>query len=180
MLPEQVVSLYLDLEAEGVEVWLMGGWGVDALLGDQTRPHHDLDILIDLARLEQFRERLDDLGFELQYVWDDETWWVRHVAWDGEEQLPTAFVCAHADGREVDVHVVRLDPRGTVEMLWTAPYELTAAGLQGRGVIAGHPVRCMAAELQITMHTGYELPPHHVADLDLLVELTTATADDKS
>jgi lincosamide nucleotidyltransferase A/C/D/E len=27
------------LEAAGLVVWLDGGWGVDALLGRQTRPH---------------------------------------------------------------------------------------------------------------------------------------------
>ena len=34
------------LEAAGLVVWLDGGWGVDALLGRQTRPHQDLDLVI--------------------------------------------------------------------------------------------------------------------------------------
>ncbi|WP_406347422.1 nucleotidyltransferase domain-containing protein [Streptomyces sp. NBC_00144] len=30
-------------QTQGVEVWLGdGGWGVDALLGEQTRPHKDV------------------------------------------------------------------------------------------------------------------------------------------
>ena len=32
------------LEADGIDVWLDGGWGVDALLGQQTREHDDLDL----------------------------------------------------------------------------------------------------------------------------------------
>ncbi len=37
----------LDLCDElGITVWMDGGWGVDALLGTQTRPHRDLDIVI--------------------------------------------------------------------------------------------------------------------------------------
>ena len=41
-----------------------------------------------------FRQRLDDLGFKFRYVWD-ETWWLD----DGQ---PTAFVCGHPDGSEID------------------------------------------------------------------------------
>ena len=32
------------LERVGVEPWVDSGWGVDALLGEQTRPHEDLDL----------------------------------------------------------------------------------------------------------------------------------------
>src|SRR6266700_6998743 len=32
------------LERVGVEPWVNSGWGVDALLGEQTRPHEDLDL----------------------------------------------------------------------------------------------------------------------------------------
>jgi lincosamide nucleotidyltransferase A/C/D/E len=31
----------------GINIWIDGGWGVDALLGAQTRPHKDLDIAIE-------------------------------------------------------------------------------------------------------------------------------------
>src|SRR5438477_4113231 len=33
----------------GCRFWLEGGWGVDALVGRQTRPHRDLDIDVDGA-----------------------------------------------------------------------------------------------------------------------------------
>lgn len=39
-----VVKLYKLFEENGIEVWIDGGWGIDALLGEQTRPHQDLDI----------------------------------------------------------------------------------------------------------------------------------------
>ena len=41
-----VINLYTTLEKLGVEIWVDGGWGVDALLGEQTHPHKDLDIAI--------------------------------------------------------------------------------------------------------------------------------------
>jgi lincosamide nucleotidyltransferase A/C/D/E len=41
-----VVELLSWLEQSRIDVWLNGGWGVDALLGHQTRGHEDLDITI--------------------------------------------------------------------------------------------------------------------------------------
>lgn len=162
------MSLYLDLQAHGIQLWLMGGWGVDALLGRQTREHHDLDVLVELAALERLRQRLHDLGFRFRYVWDDETWWIR----DGgsPDRQPTAFVYGHEDGREVDVHVVRRDADGTITTLWTSPYAVTAEALEGRGVVGGRRVRCFTAAMQRDAHTGYDLPPHHAADMELLSE----------
>ncbi|HEX6737122.1 MAG TPA: aminoglycoside nucleotidyltransferase, partial [Vicinamibacteria bacterium] len=46
MRAEEVVALYALLAERGVRVWVDGGWGVDALLGEQTRPHKDLDALV--------------------------------------------------------------------------------------------------------------------------------------
>jgi len=42
------------MELSSLDVCLDGGWGVDALLGEQTREHGDLDIILnveDLPRL---------------------------------------------------------------------------------------------------------------------------------
>jgi lincosamide nucleotidyltransferase A/C/D/E len=41
-----VIDFYTTLENLGIEIWVDGGWGVDALLGEQTLPHKDLDIAI--------------------------------------------------------------------------------------------------------------------------------------
>jgi len=49
MKPEMPAASLVDLlqlfESAGIEVWLDGGWAVDALLGEQTRPHKDVDIV---------------------------------------------------------------------------------------------------------------------------------------
>jgi lincosamide nucleotidyltransferase A/C/D/E len=170
MRADQVVTLYLDLEGHGVRVWLMGGWGIDALLGEQTRDHHDLDVLVEEAALERCVESLHRLGFELRFLWDDETWWIHHPSWSSAGPLPTAFVYGHRDGREIDVHVVRLDGTETATTLWSSPYSVIGQGLGGCGVVAGHSVRCLTAEMQRVAHTGYELPPHQLADLRRLAE----------
>jgi len=164
----QVASFYVDMEARGIELWLIGGWGIDALLGRQTREHHDLDVLVEVASLERFRHRLLELGFDFQYVWDNETWWVHDDSWSGSDDQPTAFVYAHRDGREIDAHVIRREQDGTITTLWTSPHQVTAEGLNGSGVVGAQHVRCLTATMQRQAHTGYELPPHQIADLQLL------------
>jgi hypothetical protein len=46
---QSVLAVVDLLEADGIDVWLDGGWGVDALLERPTRGHDDLDLVVDLA-----------------------------------------------------------------------------------------------------------------------------------
>ena len=109
-------------------------------------------------------------GFALSYTWDDEVMWVRDDTWSSPLEQPSAFVCRHPDGREVDVHVVRESLDGTVETLWNVPYPFTAAGLSATAVVDGHEVRWFSRDVQQQAHTGYELPSHHPQDIRLLDE----------
>jgi len=70
-----VLDLYTNLENLGVEIWIDGGWGVDALLGEQTRPHSDLDIAIvqkDVPKLRQLlqKRRYRDIKLEDAKPWN--------------------------------------------------------------------------------------------------------------
>jgi hypothetical protein len=51
------------LEEHGIDVWLNGGWGVDALLGHQTREHEDLDITISSAQRAAYSSVMEAAGF---------------------------------------------------------------------------------------------------------------------
>ncbi|MDX6496881.1 MAG: lincosamide nucleotidyltransferase [Blastocatellia bacterium] len=66
MTAEALVDLLRLFESAGIEVWLDGGWAVDAVLGAQTRPHKDVDIILRLADLPKLRETLDHRGFEIR------------------------------------------------------------------------------------------------------------------
>ena len=58
MMREEDAAGLLDALAErGIDVRLDGGWGVDALLGRQTREHNDLDLFSE-RRDEDARARL--------------------------------------------------------------------------------------------------------------------------
>ena len=141
------------LVAAGVAVWVDGGWGVDALLGEQTRPHADLDVVLDIEQLADAQAALAPLGFRLT-----------------EDELPTRCVLQDDRGRQLDVHPVRFDANGSG---WQAQpdapdFEYTAAGLAGQGIIGGRPVRCLSAELQLTTHQAYEPDNNDRHDVRLL------------
>ncbi len=58
MISSDVIDLYSSLENLGVEIWIDGGWGVDALLGEQSRSHQDLDIAIEEKDVPKLKEML--------------------------------------------------------------------------------------------------------------------------
>ena len=51
MRASQVARLQLQLTERGVGCCVVGGWGVDALVGTKTREHKDLDVLLPLTAL---------------------------------------------------------------------------------------------------------------------------------
>jgi lincosamide nucleotidyltransferase A/C/D/E len=131
------------LKAGGIDSWLDGGWGVDALLGEQTRPHQDIDLVVELKNVAAMRSILDGHGFELI------------------EGVPESnFVLRDGRGREVDVHPVRFDDagNGVYQMEEGGDWIYSAAGFGGRGTIDGRPVKCLTAEMQMVGHAGGYTP----------------------
>jgi lincosamide nucleotidyltransferase A/C/D/E len=51
MKPPEVLRILDALTARDLKVWLDGGWGVDALLGTQTRDHEDVDLIVELEAI---------------------------------------------------------------------------------------------------------------------------------
>ena len=47
MTADDVCGFLAVMDVHGIRVWLDGGWAVDACLGSQTRPHGDVDIVIE-------------------------------------------------------------------------------------------------------------------------------------
>jgi len=156
------VALCRLFEQENIRFWVMGGWGVDALLHRETRPHKDLDLLVALGDLPTLWKLVDDHGFTLRYVWQENRWL-------GEEthRQPSAFAVADGQGRELDVHVIDIGPDGAIIQLYDPPWAFPNA-ITGQGSIAGAAVTCVSRERQLAMHTGYALPDGQLRDLELL------------
>ena len=158
----------------GIRQWVMGGWGVDALLGKQNRAHHDLDLLVHASDLPTLHSWLRREGFARAYEWaENSPVTVGGGIWD------TAFVERPPDGRELDVHAVHVAD-GLVSLATADPWQLPADTLSGVGRIGGHEVRCVSRSGQRAMHIGYELPDKHREDLRRLEALKTPAAGSRS
>lgn len=151
MTATSVVELLRLFEAKGVSPWVDGGWGVDALLGYQSRPHADLDIVIPKSSVSTAGEVLSAAGFTVLRDW-----------------LPIALAMRHEDGREVDLHPVTPteDGGGDQQLLPSEPafhYDAPTTG-----VIDGTQVTCVDASTQLRADLGYESQPEDHADVEAL------------
>lgn len=148
-----------------VPAWVIGGWGVDALAGAGTRPHHDLDLFVEAAATEAAIAAMAGLGFVVRFVWSENRWTARFG-----RLVPSAFVAIDGEGHEIDVHTVAVSD-GRVTSISTSAVQLPRGALDGRGTIAGLAVPCASVDAQLVMHTGYPLPQRQVADVALLRRL---------
>lgn len=161
------LALYEAFTEGGIRCWVMGGWGVDALLGVETRPHHDLDLLVAVEDLPEFVDLLADLGFSQKLIWQGENRWIEVRG----GQLPTAFVQVDDAGREVDVHVVACPKDGAPVALCEVPWRFDQRSLKAVGRIANTEIQCVSAKAQLQMHSGYDLPLEHQRDVERLRRL---------
>ena len=151
---QALVDLLQLFESAGIEVWLDGGWAVDALLGAQTRPHKDVDIILRVADIPTLREILTRRGFQIQN--------------SGTE---SNFVLADRFGLEVDVHAIVFDRdgNGVYRMQNGLDWIFPAAGFCEWGVVGGFSVRCLSPEVQVLCHAhGYVPTEKDLRDMELL------------
>ena len=137
-----VVELLDLLEARGVAVWLNGGWGIDALLGHETRDHDDLDLTISADDCQTYTNLMAELGFTTFRVDNDFNW----VLVDGQERMVDVHLVDFSETRQDDQGARIYGPAGL-------PFEV--GSLEGRGKIAGRNVRCETADFQVQGHTRY-------------------------
>ncbi|MBO0731850.1 MAG: hypothetical protein J2P57_21505, partial [Acidimicrobiaceae bacterium] len=55
MRADEVLGVLDRLDERGIDAWVDGGWGVDALIGRQTREHDDLDLVVDMKAVDRVR-----------------------------------------------------------------------------------------------------------------------------
>ncbi len=149
------VHWFLDLFDElDIKVWIDGGWGVDALLGECTRQHQDLDILISWEDSAVLTKTLFARGFVDIYT---------------DDRKDRNFVMGHQSHGKIDFHVVELTANGGAiygpgEIDWI----ITKSELNAVGFIAEREVRCLSMDYQVRSHTGYTLTDTDFADMHAL------------
>ena len=144
-----VLKIVQLLNQNGIEVIIDGGWGVDALLGEQTRPHEDLDVAVEHKDVPRIRELFAELGYE-ELIRDD--------------SRECNFVLGDKNGRLIDFHSCTFDSSGKNIFGVEYPYE----SLQGKGSINGVMVRCIPPAWMVKFHTGYELDENDFNDVNFL------------
>jgi lincosamide nucleotidyltransferase A/C/D/E len=165
---EDVVEICKKLSANGIQVWLTGGWGIDALLGEQSRPHKDLDVIMLLDDMLRMTGLLSEDGYELDTLWSEN----QMVRDSNGDETATAFVLIDPEGREFDAHAITLDEQGNGIPAWDEDESFIFAkeDLAGEGTVLGYAVQCITPESQKVCHSGYEIPEKQISDLELLNE----------
>ncbi|UCB43774.1 MAG: nucleotidyltransferase family protein [Dehalococcoidales bacterium] len=156
MTSTDVIAFYTELDRMGIQIWIDGGWGVDALLGEQTRPHADLDIVIQQKDLQEVVELLEERHY--QNVERDDT-------------RPWNFVLVDNEGREIDFHVIVLDDKGNgIYGPTEIDFMYPTGSLSGTGKIDGCSVRCISPEYLAKFHTGYRCQEKDIKDVSALCQ----------
>jgi len=144
-----ILQLLDVLRMAGVEAWVDGGWGVDALLGQETRTHEDLDLVVALDHVGRIQEVFGLRGFTL-----------------AEDQLPIRFVLSHPHLGHVDFHTVTFDrdggglqPQPSGKTFRYPPEGFVLGRIDGRAV------GCISVEVQVLCHRGYEPKAKDVHDI---------------
>jgi len=151
MTAEDVVELYSLSGQLGIEMWIDGGWGVDALLGKQTRSHSDLDIAIEYRFVPRLREHLEFQGYEDIKTKDRSQW---------------NFVMGDDNGRLIDFHAFVFNDDGNI----TDGIKYPKGSLTGTGTINGHTLRCIDPEYMVKFHTFYEPNERDFKDVSALCD----------
>ena len=154
MEPTDVLAIVACFQRAGVRAYIGGGWGVDALVGAQSRPHADLDVSFDTQHEEQAIQLLRQLG--LQVV---------------KDQRPVRLVMSDGAGRTVDLHPVVFDQAGAGVQsgFGDTVFHYPPDGF-AKGTIAGEQVPCFSADLQVRFHTGYTPTEKDRHDMQVLHE----------
>jgi lincosamide nucleotidyltransferase A/C/D/E len=157
MVLQDVQQLVARLQERGVDFAVGGGWAVDALLGNQTREHSDLDLWVRAEDLHDVLTVLVQEGIDRILPWPgDRPWnWVVH---DGR--------------RKVDLHLFE---RTTAAGDWRyggALYSETfpEEALQGQGTFGDLSVRCESARWSLEFHNSQNPRDVDVRDMRLLCQ----------
>lgn len=147
MPPEEAIAIIDLLEKEGLSPVLDGGWAVDAVAGEQTRIHQDIDFLVDINSGDSLRTLFESKGF---------------VSHPEETEMPHRLVVVNVPQKlMIDFHLVTFNEDGSAtfkitnykENVPSYEYTYSGEGISGVGAIKGRTVRCITLEEQVKCRT---------------------------
>ncbi len=155
----EVLAVLDAVGSTGCRHWLDGGWGVDALVGRQTRSHRDVDVVVDADGEQAVLDRLASLGYVVETDW-----------------RPNRVELAAPGRRWVDLHPVVLDGLGNArQAALGGGWHHFPADWRSTGRVGGVVVPCVSLAAQRLFHSGYEPRDVDRHDLAQLARLVAAT-----
>ncbi len=151
MTAQDVIEFVQLLAQNHIDVCIDGGWAVDAVVGEQTRAHNDLDIAIEHKDSPLVRALLEARGY-------------RDVPRDDTRDCN--YVLGDDQGHLIDIHTCTFDAEGSV--IFGVPYPFDS--LWGKGSVNGVPVHCITPEWLVKFHTGYPLDENDYHDVKVLCQ----------
>ena len=103
---EDAIEIISTLENAGIKVFIDGGWGVDALLGYQSRAHNDIDIFIESSHKDNTFKILSINGYKeikMDYSNTD------HSVWKDKKIGSSIYIYFHI----VPISIIYLKVRNT-------------------------------------------------------------------
>lgn len=150
----EVLAVIEWLSTRKVTYQVNGGWAVDALAGNQTREHGDLDVFVDANFVPALLAWLEERGYSTVEDW-----------------LPIRIELASSAGR-MDVHPMTINARGDgIQQGFGGETFLHAAAERTTGTIDGVPVVVATRARLRQLQEGYELRPQDHHDLKVLAQL---------
>jgi RimJ/RimL family protein N-acetyltransferase len=144
----EVLRVLRTAAGQGAPVWVAGGWGIDALLGEQTRQHTDLDLAFRADDEPKLLDALSQLGYRVVL-----------------DYRPARLALADDHGHEIDLHPVRFDADGSGvqagfdgDVFRYPPDAFTVGSIRRQQA-------CLTAEQQLRFHRGYEPRDHDRQDV---------------
>ncbi|WP_201299945.1 nucleotidyltransferase domain-containing protein [Streptomyces mexicanus] len=150
MTADDVLSILAVRRNAGADIWIGGGWGIDALVGRQTRRHRDLDLMHRKSQEPAVVAALAGAGFVQTPDW-----------------RPVRFVLTDPCGREIDLHPLTFAADGSAVQASPDPEHpfVYPASCFVTGTILGSTVPCLSPEQQVYFHQGYEPADHDRRDM---------------
>lgn len=145
--------MIIDILAElNIRYWIEGGWGIDVLIGNQTREHRDVDIDFDAAYENILMDRLREIGYQIT-----------------TDCRPTRVELYHPIHGYIDVHPLIISETGDAKQAnpeggW---FNLEANWFS-ESAFEARIIPCISVEGQRLFHSGYELREIDKADLKRL------------
>ena len=151
MTSADVLKIYNRFKESGIDIWIVGGWCVDALVGKQTREHDDLDIAVNQKDNAKLRQLLLNDGYK------------EEPRSDSSEFM---YVMTNDTGQSVDVHAFEYDEDGKI----ICGIEFPFGSLTETGFINGQKVNCVEPEFMLRFISWYEPREKDIHDIKVLCE----------